>query len=111
MDELEFYNGQMTGQEIDYRIIIVNCGTVSSLPHTVESDKVTAKHVVLNWWVNNPQAMAGNWIYTTANGSITISGDFAPYGTTNLTLTLGIPGEIRRHKNGKRNLRGQRKNR
>lgn len=90
MDELEFYNGQLTGQEIDYRIIYVSCGTISSLPTTVENAKITSKHIVLRAYFGSPYAQISDWTVTTADGSLTIAGTIT--GSTSLYLALGIPG-------------------
>lgn len=89
MDELEFYNGQLTGDEIDKRIVSVNCGTISSLPHTVTNANILAKHVPIRWTFGTPSAQAGDWTVTTSAGSLTISG--AIRGATTLTLVLGVP--------------------
>lgn len=88
MDELEFYNGQLTGEEIDKRIIYLSTA-VSSLPHTVSNANITAKHVVLNARLSTPQNKKGEWKIATSAGSLTITG--ALYGATNLYLVLGIP--------------------
>lgn len=89
MDELEFYNGQLTGEEIDKRIVTINCGTISSLPATISNTNILAKHIPLQWWFGTPAAQAGNWTVTTSAGSLTISGTIS--GTTTLTLALGVP--------------------
>ena len=89
MDELEFYNGQLTGEEIDKRIVSVNCGTISSLPHTVTNSNILAKHVPIRWMFGSPIMQAGDWTVTTSAGSLTITGDIV--GSTTLTLILGVP--------------------
>lgn len=89
MDELEFYNGQLTGEEIDKRIVTINCGTISSLPATISNTNILAKHVPLQWWFGNPTAQIGAWTVTTSAGNLTISGTIS--GTTTLTLALGVP--------------------
>ena len=88
MDELEFYNGQLTGEEIDKRIIQLST-TVSSLPHTITNSKINVKHIVLNQVLGNPLAQTGDWTVETTNGSLTISGTIS--GETTLLLVLGIP--------------------
>lgn len=89
MDELEFYNGKLAGEEIDKRIVTINCGTISSLPHTVSNANILAKHVPIQWWLGTPQAQVSAWTVTTTAGSLTISGTIS--GTTTLTLMLGVP--------------------
>lgn len=89
MDELEFYNGALTGDEIDKRIVTINCGTVSSLPKTVTNANILAKHIPLAWTFGTPGAQASDWTVTTSAGSLTISGSIS--GSTTLTLVLGVP--------------------
>lgn len=89
MDELEYYNGQFTGEEIDKRIVTINCGTISSLPHTVSNSYILAKHVPLQWFFGDRSAQVGAWTVTTSAGSLTISGTIS--GSTTLTLVLGVP--------------------
>jgi len=89
VDELEFYNGQLTGEEIDKRIVSINCGTISSLPHTVTNANITAKHVPLMWRFGSPTAQNGDWSVSTSAGSLTISGEIN--GSTALYLIMGIP--------------------
>ena len=89
MDELEFYNGAMIGEEIDKRIVYVNCGTISSLNTTITNDQITERHVVISAVFGNPSAHASDWTVTTANGSFTISGTLN--GTTTLNLFFAIP--------------------
>lgn len=88
MDELEFYNGQLTGEEIDKRIVYISCGTLSS-GATITNAKITAKHVVLRAIIGSPAAQVGDWTITTADGSLTVAGTFA--SSTTLGLYLGIP--------------------
>lgn len=89
MDELEFYNGQLTGEEIDKRIVTINCGTISSLPHTVTNANITAKHIPISWVFDSPLAQLDAWTISTSSGSLTITGSLR--GSTTLTLVLGIP--------------------
>lgn len=90
MDELEYYNGQLTGQEIDYRIVSVNTGSISSLPTTIENSKIMAKHVLLWHRLSSPSVQVDDWTVTTADGSFTVSGTIN--GTATLYLVFGIPG-------------------
>ena len=89
MDELEFYNGQMTGDEIDKRIVLISCGTISSQSTTVSNVKITAKHVVLCAIFGTPGNQVGDWSVETFDGSLTVTGTIG--GSTTLTLILGIP--------------------
>lgn len=89
MDEFEYYNGQLTGDEIDKRIVSISLGTISSLPHTVSSTNILAKHVPLYWRLSVPAAQISDWTVTTSDGSLTISGSIS--GPTTMTLVLGVP--------------------
>lgn len=95
MDELEFYNGALTGAEIDRRIISVNCGTLSATTDggtftaTVNNANITAKHKVIAWNFGTPRAQNSRWLVTTDDGSLTITGNIS--GSTTLVLELGIP--------------------
>lgn len=71
---------------IDDVATVLNCGTISSLPTTINNTKITDKMVVLNSVLSNPSAQLSNWTVTTANGSVTISGSIK--GSTNVTLYL-----------------------
>lgn len=66
--------------------LVVSCGTVSSLPKTVNSDGITSDMVCVASTLGTPGAQTGNWTITTANGSLTISGTIS--GSTTVTLTL-----------------------
>lgn len=89
MDELEFYNGQWTGQEIDARILKVDCGTISALPATITNANILSKHIYLHSVMSNPYAFVGNCVIDTSNGSLTISGTIS--GSTTLVLYLMLP--------------------
>lgn len=89
MDELEFYNGQLTGQEIDARVLRVYVGQLSGTSVTVENANIMEKHYVIGASFNPPEGAGGTFTVTTADGSVTVSG--SPYGTVTLTLFLGLP--------------------
>ena len=86
-----YYDGASTGQQIDDTvqkgIILVNCGTITSLPITVTNANILATHVLLDYRMGSPQAQANEWTITTATGSLTITGVIN--GSTSLTLKLG----------------------
>ena len=67
--------------------------TVSSLPVTITDDRILKEHETKDGLVqlSNPSAQIGDWDWTTADGSITISGSIS--GTTNISLWLEIPRE------------------
>ena len=67
-------------------VLEVSCGTISSLPKTVNSTEITEDMVVVNSVLGTPTAQTGNWTVSTSNGSVTISGNIS--GSTTLTLYL-----------------------
>jgi len=89
--DLEFYDGASTGQQIDEAvqkgIIVINCGTISSLPFTKNNANILESHHVLHADIDTPYAYGGGWSWSTSNGSVTISGKIV--GSTTLTLYLG----------------------
>lgn len=74
----------------DTEIIVVNMGTVSSLPKTVSNAKITADHVVIQAELGTPAAQTGDWTVNTSAGSVTLSGTIS--GSTTVTLVLGNSG-------------------
>lgn len=91
MPDYEFYEGASTGQQIDESvqkgIISVNCGTISALPFTKTNANILASHVVLAARLSTPLAQSGEWVVTTADGSLTITGELTT--STGLILFLG----------------------
>ena len=67
--------------------LVVDCGTVASLPKTVNNSAITADMVVFGSALGNPSAQRSDWTVTTAAGSVTISGTIS--GSTTLKLVLG----------------------
>ena len=67
-------------------LVKVSISSFSSLPQTVSNSSITAKHEVVSWVVGTPSAQTGDWTWTTAAGSVTISGNIS--GSTTLTLWL-----------------------
>ena len=72
--------------DIDNGIVKVN-GSFSSLPYTLSNSAIKANMVVLESYFNNPSAVTSDIAWTTANGSITLSG--TANGTTTFALVLG----------------------
>lgn len=72
--------------DIDNGIVTVS-GAFSSLPYTISNDAITSDMVVLDSYFNNQSALASDISWTTANGSITLSGTAS--GTTTVKLVLG----------------------
>lgn len=72
--------------DIDNGVVKVS-GTFSSLPYTLSNSAIKSNMVVLESYFNNPAAIASDISWTTANGSITLSG--TAIGTTTFSLVLG----------------------
>lgn len=70
----------------DLPVLVVSCGTISSLPSTINDDDITEDMVVVNQTLGTPAAQTGDWTVSTSNGSLTISGSIS--GSTTLTLYL-----------------------
>ena len=70
--------------------LIVNCGTISSLPTTITNENIESDMVVLKSVFGYPPAQIGNWTVETkvegGIGKLTISGSIN--GSTSLTLYL-----------------------
>lgn len=72
--------------DIDNGIVTVS-GSFSSLPYTIPNAGIKSDMVVLNSYFNNPAALQSNISWTTANGSVTLSGTVS--GTTTVNIVLG----------------------
>lgn len=71
-------------------IMILDFGTISSLPVTKSNAAIKADHVVLAYELGTPGAQTGDWTITTSAGSVSVSGTIV--GSTTLKLVLGLPG-------------------
>lgn len=63
--------------------------SVTSLPKTIYSTKITADHIATHMEASTPSAWVGEWTVTTAAGSLTISGTLS--GTTDVVILLEQP--------------------
>ena len=76
-------------------ILVIEVPSLSTLPYTVTSDKITANHYLLEATLSNPSAQTGDWTVDTASvttggattGTMTISGTIS--GQTDVTIALG----------------------
>lgn len=76
-------------------ILVIEVPSLSTLPYTVTSDKITANHYLLEATLSNPAAQTGDWTIDTASvttggvttGTMTISGTIS--GQTDVTIALG----------------------
>lgn len=76
---------------VDANAVLAKClpisfSSFSSLPQTVSNANITSDMVVVESEIGTPSAMLSNWTWTTANGSVTISGTIS--GSTTLKLYL-----------------------
>lgn len=67
---------------------VKNCGTITSLPATIEDENITEDMVLLAYELGTPTAMQSNWNVSTDDGEIEITGTIS--GSTTLTLTFGV---------------------
>ena len=80
----------ITANGVTYDInngIVKVSGSFSSLPYTLSDSSIKSNMVVLESYFNNPSALESDISWTTANGSITLSGTAS--GTTTFSLVLG----------------------
>jgi len=68
----------------------VNCGTISSLPVTIQSAGVNVDMILIQADLGTPSAQQSDWTVTTADGSVTVNGTIS--GST--TLKLYFVGNI-----------------
>lgn len=67
---------------------VKNCGTITSLPATIEDENITEDMVLLAYALGTPSAMGSNWSVATDDGEIEITGTIS--GSTTLTLVFGV---------------------
>ena len=66
--------------------LVIKIATFTALPKTVTDEHITADMVVVNSVLGTPSAQTSDWTVTTADGSVTVTGDIS--GSTALTLYL-----------------------
>ena len=66
--------------------LVIEVASFSSLPQTVTNESITSDMVVVNSVLGTPSAQSSDWTVTTADGSVTVTGDIS--GSTALTLYL-----------------------
>lgn len=77
---------------VEHAVLVIEFASFSSLPQTINNAAITERHVMLESELSNPNAQSDDWTVTTANGSITVSGNIS--GSTSLKLVLGKAEEI-----------------
>jgi len=87
IDALETATAALQTATSELRCLVVNMGTISSLPFTKSVAGVTTDMVCIYSVMSNPSAQTSDWtVNTNTAGSITISGSIS--GSTTLTLYL-----------------------
>ena len=71
-------------------VIVVNMGTISSLPTTKTVSGVTADMVVIHSELGTPAAFASDITVTTAANSVTLSGTMKSDSSSTVKLTLAV---------------------
>ena len=66
--------------------LVIEIATFTALPKTVTDEYITADMVVVNSVLGTPSAQTSDRTVTTADGSVTVTGDIS--GSTALTLYL-----------------------
>ena len=66
--------------------VFLTISNLSALPHTATNSKITTNHRVVNCILSNTAVQPSDWTYTTAAGSITLSGTMS--GTSTVYLYL-----------------------
>ena len=79
-------NSDIIDTAIGRNNVFVSITSLSSLPYTYSSSKITSRHRVVNCVLSNTLAQPSDWNYSTGDGSVTISGTIS--GTTNVFLSL-----------------------
>ena len=69
-----------------FKVLFVSVASFSSLPKVITNENITEDMVVVNSVLGTPSAQTSDWTVTTANGSVTVTGDIS--GSTTLTLYL-----------------------
>ena len=93
-NQLEDEVDQLNDKTNKLEVLVVECGTISSLPQTFNSTngavfaKIEDDMVVLQSTFSNPSAATSNWTVTTGTGQLTISGSIASGSSTTLKLYL-----------------------
>lgn len=75
-------------ESIDSHGLLVVTGTVASLPYTITNSAITDTMVVVSSYIDVGQTQLAEWTVTTSAGSLTIDGENALDGTTDVTLYL-----------------------
>lgn len=72
--------------ENTFAVELIHCGTISSLPVTIEDSSIDSSMILIKSYLDTPAAQTSDWTVTTADGSVTISGTIS--GSTTVKLYL-----------------------
>lgn len=70
-----------------YKFIHIS-GQITSLPYTYSASAITASHRVINLQLGTPSAITSDLTWTTANGSLTLSGTMASSASTTVEIDI-----------------------
>lgn len=73
---------------ISHDMFVVDCGTIDTLPVTLDADGVTAAYKPVLIELGTPTAINGNITVTTGAGVITLGGELNSGASTTVTLTM-----------------------
>ena len=73
-------------EEAFKQLLVIDIPAFSSLPQTISNANITENHVLVNSVVGTPKAQISDWVVTTAEGQLSVTGDIS--GSTGLTLYL-----------------------
>lgn len=72
--------------QADARLLEVDCGTISSLPITINNSDITSDMICVESVIGTKSVQQSQWSVSTANGSVTIGGSIN--GSTTLVIYL-----------------------
>ena len=82
----DYVNSMVTEMKRD---VLKVSASLTSLPKTIYSTKITADHVATRMEASTPSAWVGEWTVTTGSGTLTIDGTLS--GETDVVIVLEKP--------------------
>ena len=79
-------NYDILDSDVGNSCIFITISNLSVLPHTVANSKITANHRVTDIVLSNTSAQLSDWAFTTASGTLTLSGTIS--ATTDAYIQL-----------------------
>lgn len=86
-DESALANYATNDSVSELKVLVIDCGTISSLPKTINNSKISASHVCIKSELGDFTVQQSDWVVTTSDGSLSIFGTIS--GSTTLKLYLG----------------------